>query len=135
MTYIKTILLIMLLKLSHFFLPFIPFHPHTPPSSILLLSSCSWVVHITSVASAFPIIFLASPCLFCTYIYASYSLYLFPILPTAPPHWYPSMWSTFLWFYSCSSCLLGWFLCFLGSVVDSCCHFTVHIFGHLFFLR
>ena len=32
---------------------------------------------------------------------------LFPPLPSLLPHWLPSMWSPFLWFCSCSSCLLG----------------------------
>ena len=38
-----------------------------PPASHPHLSSCPWVVHISSLASPFPILFLTSPCLFCTY--------------------------------------------------------------------
>ena len=80
---VKYILLIMLLQLSHFFLPLIPLHPahplhqHSPP-----LSSCPWVVHISSLASPFPILFLTSPCLFCTY----HLCFLFPVpfLPFSP---------------------------------------------------
>ena len=34
----------------------------TPP-----LSSCPWVMHVSSLAFPFPILFLTSPCLFCTY--------------------------------------------------------------------
>ena len=51
-----------------FFLPFTPlcpvppFHQHPLP-----LSSCPWVIHISSLASPFPTLFLTSPCLFCTY--------------------------------------------------------------------
>ena len=69
----------MLLQLSQFSLPFIPLHPayflppaFPPPQ----LSSCPWVVHISSLTSPFPILFLTSPCLFCTY----HLCFLFPIL-------------------------------------------------------
>ena len=37
------------------------------PSRNAPLSSCPWVMHISSLASPFPILFLTSPCLFCTY--------------------------------------------------------------------
>ena len=33
-----------------------------------------------------------------------------PSLPALPPHWKPAMWFPFLWFWSCSSCLLSLFL-------------------------
>ena len=47
----------MLLQLSQFF-PLYPLHPvpHSPP-----LSSCPWVIHISSLASPFPILFLTYP--------------------------------------------------------------------------
>ena len=50
------------------FFPFVSLHP-VPlfPSAILPLSSCPWVVHVNSLASSFPILFLISPCLFCSY--------------------------------------------------------------------
>ena len=56
----------MLLQLSHF-PPFIPPHlaPHLPPSfpsPAPPLSSCPWVVYISSLASTFPILFLTFPC-------------------------------------------------------------------------
>ena len=73
----------MLFQLSHFFLPFIPLHPaplsheHSP-----LLSSCPWVVHVSSLASTFPILFLPSSCLFSTY----HLCYLFSVpFPLSPP--------------------------------------------------
>ena len=66
----------MLLQSSHFFLPFIP---HCPAPLLQPafphLSSCLWVIHISSLASLFPILFLTSPCLFCTY----HLCFLFPV--------------------------------------------------------
>ena len=108
----------MLLQLSHFS-PFIPLHPvppshpHSPP-----LSSCPWVVHITSLASTFPILFLTSPCLFSTYQLC----FLFPVpfpysFPFPPPlitlHEICISVNLFLFSY-----LLSLF-CFSRSVVDS----------------
>ena len=52
--------------------PLSPSALHPSPSSILpSLSWCHWVVHISSLASPFPILFLTSlshPCLFLTYL-------------------------------------------------------------------
>ena len=82
----KYILLIMLLQFSYFFLPFIPLLPaplplpfSIPPPPPAPLSSCPWVIHISSLASPFPILFLTSHCLFCTY----HLCFLFPV---PPPH-------------------------------------------------
>ena len=51
-----------------FFLPFIPLHPELPlPPASPHFSSCPWVIHVSSLASPFPILLLTSPCLFCTY--------------------------------------------------------------------
>ena len=73
---LKSILLIMLLQLSHFCLLFIP-SALQPPTSIAHppLSSCPWVIHIRSLASPFPTLFLISPCLFCV----CHLCFLFPI--------------------------------------------------------
>ena len=72
----KYILLILLVQSSHFVLPFIPLCPMRPlPLSFPHLSSCPWVGHIGSLASPFPIQFLTSPCLFCTY----HLCFLFPV--------------------------------------------------------
>ena len=59
-----------------FFLPFIFLHlvPRFP-SSFLLISSCSWVIHVSSSASPLLTLFLTSPCLFCSY----YLCFLFPV--------------------------------------------------------
>ena len=75
-------LLIMLLQLSHF-PPFTPLHlAHLIPPTFPPYSSCPWVIHIRSLASTFPILFLPSPCLFSTY----HLCYLFsvPFPPLSP---------------------------------------------------
>ena len=75
----KYVLLIMLLQLSHFFSPLYSPPPCMPlPPSFPHLSSCPWVIYISSLASPFPILFLTSPVYFVPTIYASYSLDLFP---------------------------------------------------------
>ena len=130
----------MLLQLSHF-PPFILFCPaHPLPPTLPTFSSCPWVILISSLASTFPTLFVPSLCLFSTY-HLCY-LFLIPFPPFLPPLlcWKSSMWSPFLWFCSCPSCLLS--LClfssfFLGSVVHSC-EFLVtllFIFFDLLFLR
>ena len=65
----------MLLQLSHFS-PFIPLCPAYPlPTAFPSFSSCPWAVHISSLASTFPKLFLPSPCLFSTY----HLCFLFPV--------------------------------------------------------
>ena len=57
--------------------------PCTPlPPSFPQLSSCPWVVRVSSLASPFPILFLSYPYLFCTY----HLCFLFPVafLPFCP---------------------------------------------------
>ena len=57
----------MLLQLSHF-PPFTPLHPaHPLPPTFPPYSPCPQVIHINSLASPLPILFLTSPCLFSTY--------------------------------------------------------------------
>ena len=67
---------------------FIPLWPEHPlPPAFPHFSSCPWIVHISSLASIFPIPFLTYPCLFSTYHYATYFLYLSPLsLPFTPSH-------------------------------------------------
>ena len=84
------------------------------------LSSCLQVVHISSLASTFPILFLPSPVYFLPTIYATYSLYLFlPFSPCPLPADNPLCGLHF-----CDSvpflvvCLVCF--CFLDSAVDSC---------------
>ena len=66
--------------------PFSPFIPLCPvpllPPAFLHFSSCPWVIHVSSLASSFPTLFLPSPCLFSTY----HLCYLFSVpSPSAPP--------------------------------------------------
>ena len=82
--FFKYILLIMLLQLSHFS-PFTLLHPaHPLPPTVPHYSSSPWVIHKTSLASTFPILFLPSSCLFSTY----HLCYLFsvPFSPVSPSH-------------------------------------------------
>ena len=54
--------------------PLLPSFPH--------LSSSPWVIHIKSLAFLFPILFLTSPCQFCTY----HVCFLFSVLLFHSPH-------------------------------------------------
>ena len=65
------------------FPPFILFLPAPSSTSIALLSSCPWVIHINSLASSLPILVLTFPCLFSTY-HLSY-LFSVTFLPFSPP--------------------------------------------------
>ena len=66
-----------------FFSPLYSPPPWPPlPPAFPHLNSCPWVVHIRSLASPFPILFLTSPCLVCTYHFC----FSFPV--TFPP-FYP----------------------------------------------
>ena len=85
---------------------------HSPP-----LSSCPWVVHISSLASLFPILFLTYPCLF--YAYQLCLLFPVPLPSHGPP---PSIDNPACDLHFCNSVLVVHFVfvfCFLGSVVDS----------------
>ena len=57
--------------LCYYSFPFSPFYPPSTlspqPSSIPPLSSCPWVVRISSLSPLFPIPFFISPCLFYAY--------------------------------------------------------------------
>ena len=83
-----------------------------------LLSSCPWVIHISSLASPFPILFLTSPCLLCTYQLCFLFPVPFPLSPLSPSPLITLHVISILWLCSCFSCLLSF--CFLDSVVDSC---------------
>ena len=84
--FLKNILLIMLLQLYHFCLPLSSsaLYPTSLRHSSSPLSSCPWVVRISSLASPFLTLFLTSPCAFRTY----HLCFLFPVpfLPLSPSH-------------------------------------------------
>ena len=87
LNFLKCILFLMLLQLSQFF-PLCPPPPCTPiPSSHAPpVSSCPWVIHISSLATPFPILFLTSPCLFCTFQFVLLSTcFFFLILSSLLP--------------------------------------------------
>ena len=129
----------MLLQLSHSFSP--PFITLCPvpllPPAFPHLSSCPWVIHISSLASPFSILFLISTCLFSIYhLYFSFPVPLCPfyllLLPSENPpcnlHFCDS-------FPVLVVCLVS-FCFFLGSVVDSCEFIVILLFIFLivFFL-
>ena len=114
----------MLLKLTHSFLllysppPCIPFPPSFPH-----LSSCLWVIHKTSLASPFPILFITSSYIFCPY----HLCFLFPVpFPDSTPTPSPLMTlhvmsiSVNLFLFWLFAQFIFGFGFFLGSVVDSC---------------
>ena len=126
----------MLLQLSRFFLPFIPVCPVPDlPPSFSHLSSCPWVVHMSSLASPFPTLFLISPCLFCTHQLC----FLFP-LPSSPfsPFPLPAD-NPPCDLHFCESvpvlvvCLVCFYFCFSGSVVNSCEFVVILLFIVLIF--
>ena len=120
---------------SPFYFP----QPCTPsPTSIPPFSSCSWVIHVSSLASTFSILFLLSPCHFLPTIYATYFLYLSPL--SLPPT--PLLITLHVIFISVVLFLFQLlaqfsFVFVLCVVVNNCefaVIFTVHIF-YLLFLR
>ena len=133
--FFKYISLIMLLQLSHsplyYPLPCTPPHTHIPPHS-----SCPWVVHISSLASTFPILYLTSPCLFSTYqLVALIPCTFSPILPLPLPADNPPcdlyFWDFILVLVVCLVCFRSYF--FLGSVVYSCEFIVILLFMVLIF--
>ena len=112
----------MLLQISRFppFIPLCPAHPlplALPPT----FSSYPWIIHISSLASTFPVLFLTSPQLFCTYHFCYLFSVPFPPFSSPPSpadnppchlHFYDSVPDLVV----CLVC----FCCFLGSVFDNC---------------
>ena len=71
--------------------PFLPFSPLLLPAPPLPpafphLSSCPWVVYVSPLASPFPILFLTSACLFCTYHLCFLIPIPFYLILQSPPH-------------------------------------------------
>ena len=130
----KYILLIMLLQLSQFFLPFISLVPVLPTfqHSTPPLSSCPWVAQTSSLTSPFPVLFLTYPCpLFCAYLLC----FLFPVpFPLSSPFLFPAENPpNDLHIYDSIPVLLVCLVCFLDSVVDRCEFVAILMFIVLIF--
>ena len=102
-----------------------------PTSIAHTLSSCPWVVHISSLSSPFHILFLTFPCLFCTY----HLCFLFPLpfypLPLLPHPANNSPCS--LHFYDSVPVLVVCLVCYLDSIIDSCEFIAILVFIILIF--
>ena len=112
------------LQLSHFFSPLSPSVLHPSPSSTPHPYSDSWVIHINSLASPFPIPFLTSPVCFLPMIMLLIPC-TFSLVPAYNPppdlHFYDS-------FPVLVVCLVCFCFSFLGSVVDSCEFVVISLF-------
>ena len=63
------------------FPPSLPSTLHTHPPTFPLFSSCPLVIHVSSLTSTFPILFLTSPWLFSKHIFCTFS----PLSPSHSP--------------------------------------------------
>ena len=124
----------MLLQLSQFSL-LSPSAKYVPSLQQSPLSSCPWVLHISSLSSPFSILYLTSSCLFCTYqlcflILVPFPLFSpFPVPADNPPND----------LCICNSvpivvvCLISICFCFLDSAVDVCEFVVILMFIVLIF--
>ena len=137
-SFFKYFLLIMLLQFSQFF----PLYPPSilpqpssvPPTPLVLSMGCTYKFFESSVCYTIFYLPLSILCLLIMLILPC----TFPLHSSLPPpHWNPSVWCPFLWFCSCSGCLLNFcFHCFsflLGSFVDSCEFVVILLFIFLIF--
>ena len=118
--------------------PIFPLLP-PPPSNLHslwqfhpLLSSCPWVLHASSSCMLhFPILYLTSPWLFCTYQFVLLNpCTISPIIPLSSPNGnHPNE----VHAYDSVSVLLVCFVCFLDSIVDSCKFIGILVFIVLIF--
>ena len=128
--FIYFILLYYAIWLSQFFPPS-PLPPSTPNSfrPSPYLRACPWVMHISSLATSFPILYLTSPWLFCNYLFVLLNpLTSSPISPHPPPIRQPPKCSLYPWF-CLSSCLLSLFFRF---IVDRYIFIAILLFIVLF---
>ena len=120
----------MFLQLSQIF-PFAPstWDPHflqQPP-----LSSCPWVLHIRSLVTPLPILFLTTPYLLCTYQSMLLNLYtLLPIFPFPFPANNPP---NDLHVSDSVPVLFVCFVCYLDSSIDNCKFIAILMFIILIF--
>ena len=123
----------MLLQLSQFF-PLLPAPPgilHSFQDHPPAFSSCPWVMHTSSLASPFPILFLTSPCLFWTYQFVLLNPFTFsPILSFPLPKVTTQMISISM--ILSLFCLFVQFV-FSDPIVDSCEFIAILMFIVLIF--
>ena len=74
--------------------------------------SCTWVMHISSLTTPFPILYFIFPWLFCNYLFVLLNPFTSSPIPTASLTWKLSKHSPYPWFCLSSSCLLSLFLRF-----------------------
>ena len=124
----------MLLQLSPF-ISLCPSHP-LPPESPTPFISCPLVTHISYLASTFPILFLPSPHLFCTY----HLCYLFPVpfpqfspLPSPLITLFVISISVILFLFLLFAQFVFVFIFLLGSVDDNCEFVVILLFIFLIF--
>ena len=139
--FLKYMLWIMLLQLSHFFPPLYSPLPCIPlPPAFPHLSSCPWVIHTSLLASPSPILFLTSPCLFWTYNLCFLFPVSFPLTSPLPLPLLADKPPCDLHFCDSVSVLVACLVCFCFCFrcgcwwLWVCCHFIVHIFIIFFFL-
>ena len=119
----------MLLQLSQFFS--FPFSP-TPLRQSPHLCSCPWIMHISSLATAFPTLYFISPGLFCNYLFVL--LNSFTSSPI-PPYTFPSgNHQNSFHIHDSVSVLFTCLVCFLDSAVDRYVLIAILLFVVLIFL-
>ena len=130
--FFKCILLIRLLQFFYsIFSPLSTSSQYPISSSIAPLSLCPWVICISSLASPFSVLFLTSPCLFCTYHLCFLFLVPFPSVSLLPLP--PGNRPCDLLFCDSVPVLVVWLIFFLGSVVNSCKFVVILLFMFLIF--
>ena len=104
-------------------------HPSLP-QAILTPLLMSMDMHISSLATPFPILYFTAPWLFCNYLFVLLKSFIsLPIIPHPSPIWQPWKPSRYPWLCLCS-CLLS---LFLDSIVDRYVFIAILLFITLMF--
>ena len=85
--------------------------PQTMPTPLFISMG---IMHISSLATPFPILYFTSPWLFCNYLFVPNTLTWLPIPLHVLPIWQSSKCSL----YHDSACVHVFLVCFLDSIVD-----------------
>ena len=113
------------------------FPPLPPPPSTPTLSgnpphhcSCSWIMHIGSLATPSPILYCTAPWLFCNYLFVFLNPLISSPIPLHPhPIWQPSKCCV----HDSVSVPLVFLVCFLDLIVDRYVFFVILLFIVLIF--